>query len=143
MSCVGVQLARCEAAHILQQPVPAVAVKQCSLAVSRLHMQHIRLLACVVAKNAVGSSWRKTLGTREWSRVPEAEKEAVRQAAAMQLLLGKVQNLGGVMVQKWSNTLQRQISVLGGAHRAPSQAGVVLPTQAAPSAVMHVGEPGV
>ena len=27
--------------------------------------QGIRLLAIVVAKNAVGSSWRKTLGTRE------------------------------------------------------------------------------
>lgn len=27
-------------------------------------------MAAVVAKNAVGSSWRKTLGSREWSRVP-------------------------------------------------------------------------
>jgi hypothetical protein len=64
------------------------------------HLQHIRLLACVVAKNAVGSSWRKTLGTREWSRVPEAEKEAVRQAAAMQLLLGAPQHcfMGGWVV---------------------------------------------
>ena len=26
----------------------------------------LRLLAVVIAKNAVGSSWRKTLGTREW-----------------------------------------------------------------------------
>ncbi len=29
-------------------------------------------MAAVVAKNAVGSSWRKTLGSREWSRVPGA-----------------------------------------------------------------------
>ncbi|GLI59709.1 hypothetical protein VaNZ11_001566 [Volvox africanus] len=46
----------------------------------------IRLLAVVVAKNTVGSSWRKTLGTREWSRVPDAEKAVVREGA-MQLLL--------------------------------------------------------
>ena len=31
-----------------------------------------RLMAAVVAKNAVGSSWRKTVGSREWSRVPGA-----------------------------------------------------------------------
>lgn len=29
-------------------------------------------MAAVVAKNAVGSSWRKTVGSREWSRVPGA-----------------------------------------------------------------------
>ena len=29
-------------------------------------------MAAVVAKNAVGSSWRKTIGSREWSRVPGA-----------------------------------------------------------------------
>ncbi|KAG2446721.1 hypothetical protein HYH02_008283 [Chlamydomonas schloesseri] len=46
----------------------------------------IRLLAVVVAKNAVGSSWRKTLGTREWSRVPDEEKAVVREGA-VQLLL--------------------------------------------------------
>ena len=34
--------------------------------------QEGRLMAAVVAKNAVGSSWRKTLGSREWSRVPGA-----------------------------------------------------------------------
>lgn len=49
-------------------------------------LQPIRLLAVVVAKNAVGSSWRKTLGTREWSRVPDSEKAMVREGA-MQLLL--------------------------------------------------------
>ena len=43
-------------------------------------------MAVVVAKNVVGSSWRKTLGTREWSRVPAEEKAAVRQAV-IQLLL--------------------------------------------------------
>ena len=49
-------------------------------------MQNVRLLATVLAKNAVGSSWRKTLGTREWSRIPESEKEHVRSAAAGLLL---------------------------------------------------------
>ena len=49
-------------------------------------LQHVRLLATVLAKNAVGSSWRKTLGTREWSRIPDAEKEHVRSAAAHLLL---------------------------------------------------------
>lgn len=29
-------------------------------------------MATVVAKNAVGSSWQKIMGTREWSRVPGA-----------------------------------------------------------------------
>jgi hypothetical protein len=43
-------------------------------------------MAVVVAKNVVGSSWRKTLGSREWSRVPAEEKSAVRQAV-IQLLL--------------------------------------------------------
>lgn len=45
-----------------------------------------RLLAAVIAKNAVGSSWRKTLGTREWSRVPAEEKGAVREAVLRLLL---------------------------------------------------------
>ena len=40
----------------------------------------------MLAKNAVGSSWRKTLGTREWSRIPDDEKDYVRQAAASLLL---------------------------------------------------------
>ena len=43
-------------------------------------------MAAVIAKNAVGSSWRKTLGTREWSRVPDGEKAAVRETAARLLL---------------------------------------------------------
>uniref|UniRef100_A0A7S3VSI4 Importin N-terminal domain-containing protein n=1 Tax=Dunaliella tertiolecta TaxID=3047 RepID=A0A7S3VSI4_DUNTE len=46
----------------------------------------IRLLACVVAKNAVGSSWRKTLGSREWSKVPEEEKKVVLEGALTLLL---------------------------------------------------------
>jgi len=46
----------------------------------------IRLLAVVIAKNAVGSSWRKTLGSREWSRVPEEEKRVVNDAAFNLLL---------------------------------------------------------
>jgi hypothetical protein len=48
--------------------------------------QDIRLLAAVVAKNSVGSSWRKTLGTREWARVPAEEKANVR-GCLLQMLL--------------------------------------------------------
>ena len=33
-------------------------------------------MAAVVAKNAVGSSWRKTIGSREWSRVPGGALQA-------------------------------------------------------------------
>ena len=40
----------------------------------------------MIAKNTVGSSWRKTLGTREWSRVPSEEKTAVREAVLRLLL---------------------------------------------------------
>lgn len=38
-------------------------------------------MAAVIAKNTVGSSWRKTLGSREWSRVQEDEKASVRRRA--------------------------------------------------------------
>ncbi|KAK9865409.1 hypothetical protein WJX84_004910 [Apatococcus fuscideae] len=47
-----------------------------------------RLSAAVLAKNAVGSSWRKTLGSREWSRVPDEEKQTVR-SSALHLLLNE------------------------------------------------------
>lgn len=43
-------------------------------------------MAVVLAKNTVGSNWRKTLGSREWVRVPAAEQAAVR-GAVLQLLL--------------------------------------------------------
>ena len=45
-----------------------------------------RLLAVMALKNVVGASWRKTLSTREWLRVPEAERAAAR-ATALHLLL--------------------------------------------------------
>ncbi|KDD75397.1 hypothetical protein H632_c704p2, partial [Helicosporidium sp. ATCC 50920] len=48
--------------------------------------EDMRLFAAVVAKNAVGSSWRKTMGTREWSRVPDSEKTAVRRGTLRSLL---------------------------------------------------------
>ncbi len=57
-------------------------------------MQAIRLLAAVIAKNAVGSSWRKTLGTREWSRVPEEEKHMVKEATISLMLSGGCGRLG-------------------------------------------------
>lgn len=60
-------------------------------------LQAIRMLAAVIAKNAVGSSWRKTLGTREWSRVPDEEKHMVKEAT-MSLMLsgGKREMCGGL-----------------------------------------------
>ncbi|KAF6256867.1 hypothetical protein COO60DRAFT_62529 [Scenedesmus sp. NREL 46B-D3] len=60
--------------------------KQRCCALPVLLLQPTRLLAVVIAKNTVGGNWRKTLGTREWSRVPEEEKAAVRNAA-LQLML--------------------------------------------------------
>ncbi len=54
-----------------------------------MHAQPIRVMAAVVAKNAVGSSWRKTLGSREWSRVPAEEQAAVRDKASSLLFHGK------------------------------------------------------
>lgn len=48
--------------------------------------QPARMLAAIVAKNAVGSSWRKTMGTKEWSRVPEDEKLFIRSAVEGMLL---------------------------------------------------------
>ncbi|KAL6783825.1 hypothetical protein ACKKBG_A03665 [Auxenochlorella protothecoides x Auxenochlorella symbiontica] len=48
--------------------------------------EEARLMATVVAKNAVGSSWRKIMGTREWSRVPDAEKAYVRTTSTACLL---------------------------------------------------------
>ena len=51
--------------------------------------QEFRMLAAIVAKNAVGSSWRKTLGSREWSRVPDEEKAAVRTGTLQLLLTGQ------------------------------------------------------
>ena len=73
-----------------QEPIPIglwLACKATLLTTGRAALQATRLLAAVIAKNAVGSSWRKTLGTREWSRVPVEEKAAVRESA-MRLLLG-------------------------------------------------------
>ena len=49
-------------------------------------MQDVRLLAAVIAKNAVGSSWRKTVDSREWSRVSQQEKQHV-QAHSLHSLL--------------------------------------------------------
>ena len=48
--------------------------------------QPARMLAAIVAKNAVGSSWRKTMGTKEWSRVPEDEKAFIRSSVEGMLL---------------------------------------------------------
>ena len=44
----------------------------------RPHVQDIRLMALIVAKNVVGSSWTKQIKSREWKKFPEDEKSAVR-----------------------------------------------------------------
>jgi hypothetical protein len=49
-------------------------------------LQATRLLAAVLAKNTVGSSMSKVVYTREWSRVPEGEQAAVREAVLHMLL---------------------------------------------------------
>ncbi len=91
----------------LPSPTPIwhpYALPKCSLCY-RIS-QPIRLLAVVVAKNAVGSSWRKTLGTREWSRVPDSEKAMVREGAMQLLLNGEatacapIVTIRGGMVQR-------------------------------------------
>ncbi len=51
-----------------------------------MFLQESRLLAVVVAKNAVGSSWHKVISSREWSHVPEDEKSFIR-STALSLLL--------------------------------------------------------
>lgn len=58
---------------------PAFSCDPCQLTASTCTSvpQATRLLAAVIAKNAIGSSWRKTMGTREWSRIPDDEKAAV------------------------------------------------------------------
>ena len=68
-------------------PHPAWA--EASASVDSMAVQAIRLLAAVIAKNAVGSSWRKTLGTREWSRVPDDEKLMCKEATIQLMLTGK------------------------------------------------------
>jgi hypothetical protein len=40
--------------------------------------QNVRMLAAIVAKNAVGHSRRKTMGTKEWAQIPAEEKAFVR-----------------------------------------------------------------
>ena len=42
----------------------------------------------MVAKNAVGSSWRKTVAARTYARLPDAERGAVR-ARALELLFAE------------------------------------------------------
>jgi hypothetical protein len=52
----------------------------------RTKMQDLRLLAVVVAKNAVGSNWAKQVRTREWQKIPEVEREYVRNILLTQIL---------------------------------------------------------
>lgn len=51
------------------------------------------MLASVIAKNAVGSSWRKTIGTREWSRVPDEEKANVKETTISLLLSEPIEHI--------------------------------------------------
>lgn len=94
--------------------------------------QGMRMLAVVVAKNAVGSSWRKTLGTREdrvllvgtwcrhllhqlacttcmyrageWSRIPAEEKAGVRSAALRMLFTEAAQRVAVQLALLITNT---------------------------------------
>jgi hypothetical protein len=50
-------------------------------------LQEHRLLAAVIAKNAVGSSWQNIVDGRELSSVTAEEKAAVRQKALSRLLV--------------------------------------------------------
>jgi len=50
-------------------------------------LQEHRLLAAVIAKNAVGNAWQNIVDGRELSAVPAEEKESVRQKALPCLLL--------------------------------------------------------
>jgi hypothetical protein len=68
-------------------PQPMLPLTQCLPPLCSIQPpQPTRLMAVVLAKNTVGSNWRKTLGSREWVRVPAAEQAAVR-GAVLQLLL--------------------------------------------------------
>jgi hypothetical protein len=73
-------------------------------------LQATRLLAAVLAKNAVGSSWRKTLGTREWSRVPAEEKAGVR-GAALRLLFAEPAERVAVQLAMLVTNIARCVSV--------------------------------
>ena len=42
----------------------------------------------------MGSSWRKTIGSREWSRVPDGEKAEVRDAALASLFSDPSERVG-------------------------------------------------
>lgn len=47
-------------------------------------------MSIIVAKNAVGSSWRKTVGSREWSHVPgETATEAASCVGTLAFVLTK------------------------------------------------------
>ncbi len=46
----------------------------------------MRLLALIVAKNVVGSSWTKQVRSREWKRLPEGEKGPIRNALLSHIL---------------------------------------------------------
>lgn len=54
----------------------------------RITLQDVRLYAAVLAKNVVGSSQRKVLHTREWTRVPEDERQLVKDMS-LQLLVSE------------------------------------------------------
>lgn len=73
---VKIVVAHDAVAEVRHHPAPLAGEVSC-LAAAASHfwsLQELRLLAAVVAKNAVGSSWRKVIATREWSRVPGMAK---------------------------------------------------------------------
>lgn len=44
------------------------------------------MLSLIIAKNAVGSSWTKQFRTREWKKVPDQEKSAIKDMLLMNIL---------------------------------------------------------
>jgi len=114
---------RCAAPPLLFVACAAALLIQCvALSRSTLSCMHIpsqrnqtqptRLLAAVIAKNTVGSSWRKTLGTREWSRVPLEEKAMVREAV-LRLLLSDPSDRCGLGGGGWGGGCPLQLQLCG------------------------------
>jgi len=92
-----------------------------------------RLLATVALKNSVGATWRKTLATREWLRVPEAERAAARRAA-LQLLLSDA----SPVVAQHAGLLAANVARFDAPRRWPE----LLPTLLAAACGWHGGPPG-
>ena len=68
--------------------------------------EQVRLLACIVAKNAVGSSCRKTLATREWTKIDPEEKNYLHQTLP-ELLLKEQSNQVAIQIALFLSNIVR------------------------------------